>query len=205
MLLIICRSGYARHNSKYRAQPIVRAVDRIGDPTAASPMPAFTLQDFVQRGAWTDRRSHGAESARMRFFLERAFPQKFLHVLFTGESTLSLVMKFGFLPFFRRFHSPNGDLGSRNFVPPTAEPAADCVLQNRRFLADFSEFFLPALRMALFRFGHAQKNAFASLVPLAFGQIAIRLRRNYNRDGTDDQRGSNQDTHCHSFPGKSSA
>jgi len=31
--------------------------------------------------------------------------------------------------------------------------------------------------MALFGFGHAQKNAFASLVPLAFGQIAIRLRR----------------------------
>jgi hypothetical protein len=31
--------------------------------------------------------------------------------------------------------------------------------------------------MALFRFGHAQENAFASFVPLAFGQIAIRLRR----------------------------
>jgi hypothetical protein len=31
--------------------------------------------------------------------------------------------------------------------------------------------------MALFSFGHAQKNAFASLVPLAVGQIAIRLRR----------------------------
>src|SRR5438093_9801395 len=30
--------------------------------------------------------------------------------------------------------------------------------------------------MALFRLGHAQKNAFASLIPLAIGEVAIRLR-----------------------------
>src|SRR5437762_14298407 len=169
MLLIICRARYARHNSKYRAQAIVRAVDRVGDPTAASPMPAFALQDFVQRGAWANRRRHGAKRSGMRFFLECAFPQKFLHVLFTGESTLGLVMKFGFLPFFRRLHSPNGDLGPGNFVPPTAEPPPDCVLQNRRLCSEVSEFCLPTMCMALFGFGHAQKNAFASLVPLAFG------------------------------------
>src|SRR2546425_6789853 len=176
MLLIICRARYARNNSKYRAQPIVRTVDRVGDPTAASPMPAFALQDFVQRGAWANRRRHGAKRSGMRFFLECAFPQKFLHVLFTGESTLGLVMKFGFLPFFRRLHSPNGDLGPGNFVPPTAEPPPDCVVQQRRFLAEVPEFFLPALRMALFRFGHAKKNASAFLIVLTFGQITIRLR-----------------------------
>ena len=54
-------------------------------------------------------------------------------------------------------------------------PIVSC--QNRRFGAEISQFFLPALRMALFRFGHAQKNASAFLIPLAFGQIAIRLRR----------------------------
>jgi hypothetical protein len=113
----------------------------------------------------------------MRFFFERAFPQKFLHVLFTGESTLSLFVKFGFLPFFRRFHSANGNLGPGNFVPPTAKPAPDRVVQHRRSLAEVSEFFLPALRVTFFRFGHAQKNALAFLVPLASGQIAIGLRR----------------------------
>jgi hypothetical protein len=33
------------------------------------------------------------------------------------------------------------------------------------------------LRVTLFRFGHAQKNGLAFLVPLAPGQIAIGLRR----------------------------
>src|SRR5882724_6138165 len=176
MLLIICRACYARNNSKYRAQAIVRAVDRVGDPTAASPMPAFALQDFVQRGARANRRRHGAKRSRMRFFLDCAFPQKFLHIFFAGQGTLSLLMKFGFLAFFRRFHSANSDFGSRNFVPPAAEPPADCVLQNRWICAEVSEFCLPTVCMPLFGFGHAQKNAFASLVPLAFGQIAIRLR-----------------------------
>src|SRR4026208_590580 len=120
MLLIVCRACYARYNSKYRAQPVVRAVDRVGDPTAASPMPAFALQNFVQRGARADRWSHGAEHARMRFFLERAFPQKFLHVLFTGERAFCLFVKFGFLTFFCCFHSANSDFGARDFVPPSA-------------------------------------------------------------------------------------
>src|SRR5437762_13821707 len=31
--------------------------------------------------------------------------------------------------------------------------------------------------MTLFRFSHAQKNAFALFIPFAFGQIAINLRR----------------------------
>src|SRR4029450_8649253 len=177
VLLIVRRASHARNNSEYCAQSIVCAVDRIRHPTATAPMPAFALQDFVQRGARANRRRHGAKRSGMRFFLDCAFPQEFLHIFFAGQGTLSLLVEFGFLPFFRRFHSANSDFGSRNFVPPAAEPAPDCVLQNRRLCAKISEFSFPALRMALFGFGHAQKNAFASLVPLAFGQIAIGLRR----------------------------
>src|SRR6266536_180163 len=172
MLLIVCRASYARNNSKYCAQSIICAIDRIGDPTAASAMPAFALQDFVECGTRANRRRHRAKRSRMRFFLDCAFPQKFLHILFAGQGTLSLVMKFGFLPFLCRFHPANSDFGSCNFVPPTAEPPADCVLQNRWLCSKVSEFRLPTVCMALFGFGHAQKNAFASLVPLAFGQIA---------------------------------
>src|SRR6185437_1643532 len=98
MLLIVGCPGYPRNNSKYRAQAIVRAIDCIGDPTAPSPMPAFPFQDFVWGGARTNGRRHGAKRSRMRFFFKRAFPQEFLHVLFIGESTLSLFVKFGFLP-----------------------------------------------------------------------------------------------------------
>src|ERR1700745_2214957 len=101
MLLIIRRASHAGNNSEYGAKSIICAVDRVGDPTAAAPMPAFALQDFVQRGARADRWRHGAERSRMRFFFECTLPQKFLHVLFTGESALGLLMKFGFLPFFR--------------------------------------------------------------------------------------------------------
>src|SRR4030095_4115980 len=176
MLLIVGCTGYPRDNSKYCAQSIVRTVDRVGDPTAASPVPAFAFQDFVQRGTWTNGRRHGAKRSCMRFFFECALAQKFLHVLFTGKSTLGLIMKFGFLPFFRRFHSANGDFGSGNFVPPAAETARDRIFQYRRVCSEVSEFFLPALRVTLFRFGHAQKNTLAFLVPLAFGQITIRLR-----------------------------
>jgi hypothetical protein len=139
-------------------------------------MPAFTFKDFVQGGARTNRRRHGAKHARMRFFLERAFPQKFLHVLFAGEGALGLFVKFSFLPFLRSFHSANGDFGSSDFIPPTAEPTHDCVLQSRRFCTEVPEFSFPTLRMALFRFGHSQKNLSAFLIVLALGQITIRLR-----------------------------
>src|SRR5262245_9293836 len=138
-------------------------------------MPACTFQDVVERGARTHWWRHGAKRARMRFFLERAFPQKFLHILFTGESTLGLLMKFGFLPFFRGFHPANGDFGSSNFVPPAAEPTLDRVLQKRRFRAEVSEFFFPAPSMELFRFGHVLKDAFAFFVSFALDQLALRV------------------------------
>src|SRR4029078_5657646 len=118
MLLIVGCPGYPRNNSKARAQAIVRAIDCIGDPTAPSPMPAFAFQDFVQGGARTNGRRHGAKRSRMRFFLKRAFPQEFLPVLFIRESGLSMFMKFGLLPFLRRPHSANGNGGPGNSVPP---------------------------------------------------------------------------------------
>ena len=85
-------------------------------------------------------------------------------------------MEFCFLPFFRRFHPANGNLRARNFVPPTIQPARDRVLQNRRLGSEVSQLLLPTLRVAFFRFRHAQKDAFAFLVPLALGEIAIGLR-----------------------------
>src|SRR6266516_4929592 len=85
-------------------------------------------------------------------------------------------MKLGFLPFFGRFHPTNGDLGSGNFVPPTIQSTHNRFFEYRWLRTEVSKFLLPTLRMALFRFGHAQKNAFASLAALALGQIAIGLR-----------------------------
>src|SRR5438094_8569900 len=135
MLLIICRSGYARNNSKYRAQPIIRAVDCIRHPPAASPMPAFALQDFVECGTRANRRRHCAKGSRMRFFLDCAAPQKLLHTLLAGRGTLSLVTKFGFLPFFRFLHPTNIDFAPSNLVPPTAAAPVVVTRQTRsRFL-----------------------------------------------------------------------
>src|SRR5207249_4395883 len=150
MLLIICGAGDARNDSKHCAKPIVCAVDRVGYPTAAASVPAFALQDLIQRGPRANRRRHRDKRSSMRFFLNCAFPQKFLHIFFAGQGTLSLVMKFGFLPFFRRFHPANSDVGSRNLVPPAAKPPPDCVLQNGWRRAEVSEFSLPPLCMALF-------------------------------------------------------
>src|SRR6266513_2736064 len=86
-------------------------------------------------------------------------------------------MKLRFLPFFRRFHPANGDFSTGNFVPPTIEPARNCLFVNRRLCAEVSQFLFPTLRVPLFRFRHSQQNAFAFLVPLALGQITIGLRR----------------------------
>src|SRR6266516_3122162 len=85
-------------------------------------------------------------------------------------------MKLGFLPFFGRFHPTNGDLGSGNFVPPTIQSTHNRFFEYRWLRTEVSTFLLPTLRMALFRFAHAQKNAFASLVALALGQTATDLR-----------------------------
>jgi len=82
-------------------------------------MPALAFEDFVQRGARADRGRHSAKHPGMRFFFERALPQEFLHILFTSQSTLGLITKFRFVPFFRGFHPANSDLGAGNLVPPT--------------------------------------------------------------------------------------
>src|SRR5205809_3499357 len=118
MLLVIRRPGYAGNDSENRAESIVCAVYRVGNPTAAAPMPAFTFEDFVQCGARTDWWRHRAQRARMRFFLERTFPQKFLNILLASERALGLIVKFRFLLFFRGFHATNGNLWSGDLVPP---------------------------------------------------------------------------------------
>src|SRR5207237_2410902 len=116
------------------------------------------LEDVVECGTRANRRRHCAKGSRMRFFLDCASPQKFLHILFAGQGTLSLVMKFGFLPFFRRFHPANSDFGSCNFIPPTAEPPADCVLQNRWLCSEVSKFCLPTALLALSIFCRAHQS-----------------------------------------------
>src|SRR5437762_7026114 len=85
-------------------------------------------------------------------------------------------MKLRFLAFFRRFHAANGDLGSGKSVPPTIQSAHNRFFKYRWLRTEVSKLLLPTLRVALFRFGHAQKNGFALLVVLALGQVAISLR-----------------------------
>jgi hypothetical protein len=118
MLLVIRGAGDARNDSKHCAQPIICAVNCVGHPTAAAAVPAFALQDFVQCGARTDGRRHRAQHPRMSFFFERALSQKFLSVLLAGKRALGLIVKFCFLPFFRRFHTANGNFRSGDLVPP---------------------------------------------------------------------------------------
>ncbi len=139
-------------------------------------MPAFALEDFVQRSARSGRWRHGVQHPRVGFFLQRALSQEFLHILFAGQGALGLIMKLRFLPLFCRFHAANGDLGSGNIVPPAIEPARNRVSEYRRLCAEVSKFFLPTLCVALFRFSHPQENAFAFLVVLALRQVAIGLR-----------------------------
>jgi hypothetical protein len=55
----------------------------------------------------------------MRFFFERALPQKFLDIVFARQGTVGLIVKFRLVPLFRCFHSANSDFCSGDFVPPT--------------------------------------------------------------------------------------
>jgi hypothetical protein len=118
MLLIVRRAGNAGNDSKNCTKPIVRAVNCVGHPTAATSVPPFALEDLIQRSARVQRRCHRAQRSRMCFLFERAFSQKFLNVLLARERVLGLIVKFGFLPFFRRFHTANGNFCSGDLVPP---------------------------------------------------------------------------------------
>jgi hypothetical protein len=119
MLLIVCRTGDARNDSKHCAKPIICAVNCIGDPTAAASVPAFALKDLIQRSARVYRRCHRAQCSRMSFLFDRAFSQKFLNVMLARERMFGLIVKLCFLPFFGRFHAANGNFRSGDLVPPT--------------------------------------------------------------------------------------
>src|ERR1043166_9168740 len=136
-------------------------------------MPALALQNLVQRGARTDWRGHCTQCSRVRFFLESTGAQEFLHIFFTGESALRLIMEFGFLAFFSRFHAANRNIRARDFVPPAIEPPREVVLVHGRRGAELYQFFFPTMRMTLLRFGHAQENVFALFIALALREIAI--------------------------------
>src|SRR5207244_1834423 len=105
-------------DSKDSTKPVVCAVNCVGHPAAAASVPAFPVENFVQRCARTHGR-HRAQRSRMRFFFDRAFSKKFLNFLFSSECMLGLVVKFRFLLLFRRFHSTDRNLCSSDLVPPT--------------------------------------------------------------------------------------
>src|SRR3984893_3424183 len=113
----------------------------------------------------------------MRFFLECGFAQKILSTVLAGKGAVCLVAKFGFVFFFGRSHSASRNFGPESAIQPSLETATDRVGQSRRRLAKIDKFLFPTPRVALFRFGHAQKNAFSLFVFLASRQFAIDLRR----------------------------
>src|SRR5437868_14765243 len=130
MLLVVGSAGHARNNSKYGAQAVVCAIDRVGHPAAAASVPALTLENFVQSSARADWWRHRAQRASVSFFLKCAVAQKFLHLVLAGKCALRLIMEFSFLPFFGRLHSANRDIGSGNVVPPVIQTARNGVFIN---------------------------------------------------------------------------
>src|SRR5690242_7965826 len=99
MLLIVCSACDTRHNSEHRAESIIYAVNRVRHPTAAAPMPSFTFEDRVEHRTGTGWRCHCAQRSCVRLFLQSAFPQKFLDILFARERAIRLIVKLRFLAF----------------------------------------------------------------------------------------------------------
>jgi hypothetical protein len=113
----------------------------------------------------------------MRLFFERALPQELLHILFSGQRAVGLLAEFRLMAFLGSLHAANGDICAGDFIPPAIQSPPDRVFENRRLEAQVSQLFLPALRVPLLRFGHAQQDALAFFIRFALGKIAIRLRR----------------------------
>src|SRR6266404_1683945 len=118
MLLIIGRTRDTGHDSKYRAESIVNAIDGIGHPAAPAPVPTFTFQNRVQGGFWTRRRRHRLQRASMRLLLERACSQEFPHIHFIGERPIALFAEFPLVLFFSRFHTANGNVSTERASEP---------------------------------------------------------------------------------------
>src|SRR5438874_9649186 len=113
MLLIVGCARDTRYDSKHCAESIIHTINCVRHPAASASMPAFTFQDGVEHRTRTGLGSHCAQDSRMRFFLQRAFPQEFLDVLFARQGAISLIVKLRFVPFFRRSEEHTSELQSR--------------------------------------------------------------------------------------------
>ena len=124
MLLIVRRTRDAGDNSEYGAESIVHSINCVRHPTATAPMPAFAFQNGVEHRARAELRHHCLKRARVRFFFDRAFAQKILHVMFAGKNALTLIAKRGFVFFFRRLHPANCNLGPKRAIQPALQAPA---------------------------------------------------------------------------------
>src|SRR6266404_3980782 len=121
MLLVIGRARDAGHDSKYSAKSIVNAIDGIGHPAAAAPVPTFAFQNRVERGFGTWRCRHGLQGASMRFLLERACSQEFPHVRLVGECPIALLAEFSLVLFLSRFHPADGNVRAERASEPALQ------------------------------------------------------------------------------------
>src|SRR5437660_11605647 len=110
MLLVVCCARDAGNNSEHGAQSIVDAVNRIRHPTSTPAMPAFAFQDRLEHSARAKLRHHCVQSGGMRFFLESAFAQKTLSLVFSCEGSVALITKLRFVLFLSCFHPRNSAL-----------------------------------------------------------------------------------------------
>src|SRR3954471_12587985 len=112
MLLIVRRAGYTRDDAEHGAESVVHAVNRVRNPAAASAVPAFALQNGVERSARSGGSGGGpgVENAGVSFFLERGFAEKFLGVGIAGERAFALGTVTRFMPVFRGLHPANSDV-----------------------------------------------------------------------------------------------
>jgi hypothetical protein len=113
MLLIVGCARDAGNNSEDGTEPIVHAVDCVGNPTAAASVPAFTFQNGVERGLGIRRSCHHIQRTGVRFFFQRAGPKKSLYILLIRECAIALRRKLALMFFLRRFHPANGDVRSK--------------------------------------------------------------------------------------------
>src|SRR5215471_644628 len=136
MLLVVRRAGDAGNNSEHRAESVVYAVNRVCDPTAAAPVPAFAFENCVERRAWAKLRGQIVQHSRVRFFFERALAQKILHVGFARENVVALMAKFRFMSIFGRFHAPDRDLRTGGAIEPAFDPRTERIGSCRNWLAE---------------------------------------------------------------------
>src|SRR5205807_6213477 len=132
MLLVIGRARDTGHDSKYSAKSIVNAIDGIGHPAAAAPVPTFAFQNRVEHGFWIRRRRHCLQGASMRLLLECAGSQEFPHIRFVGECTIALLAEFPLVLFLSCFHLADGNVCAERASEPALQSSPSGIRQMGR-------------------------------------------------------------------------